>query len=217
MNQMHSPHTHMTNPTTLPPLMAMLQKSIAHSQPTLISIEGHGSISIYPDQGSYTTDICDWHSLPYGDGSAIGVSSVVWATAPQGSMPLGELRWLAAYHHASHLPESRAMPLGLVKLLHWPDLSEVPQELAAPIVRICALLWRKPTASTLVAQIVGAEAAQTDALLHVLQGFRHIAIASRLPDRVDEEAQAHDTLPIAQAPSVRASVIAKLWQRLAGR
>lgn len=199
--------------------MTTLQSSIARDGPTLISIEGHGSISIYPDEGTYTTDICDWHSLPYGDGSAIRVSSVVWATAPQGSMPVGELRWLAAYHHASHLPESRPMPLGLVKLRHWPDLSEVPQELAAPIVRICALLWRKPTASTLVAQVVGAEAAPTDALLRVLQGFRHIDIAGRLADRAEDEAQAqvHGTLPVGQPPSVRASVIAKLWQRLAGR
>lgn len=197
--------------------MATLQNSIALDAPSLISIDGHGSISIYPDEGTYTTDICNWHSLPFGDGSGIRVSSVVWGTAPQGSMPVGELRWLAAYHHASHLPESGPMPLGLVKLRHWPDLSEVPEELAAPIVRICALLWRKPTASTLVAQVVGADTAQTTALLRVLQGFRHIEIAGRVADRVDEEAQAHEKLPIVQAPSVRASVIAKLWQRLARR
>lgn len=203
--------------TTLSPLMTTLQSSIARDGPTLISIEGHGSISIYPDEGTYTTDICDWHSLPYGDGSAIRVSSVVWATAPEGSMPVGQLRWLAAYHHASHLPESRPMPLGLVKLRQWPDLSEVPEELAAPIVRICALLWRKPTASTLVAQIVGAEAAPTDALLRVLQGFRHIDIAGRAAERADADAQTPEALPPEQPPSVRASVIAKLWQRLAGR
>lgn len=198
-------------------LLTTLQNSIRLDAPSMISIQGHGSISIYPDEGTYATDICDWHSLPFGDGSGIRVSSGVWGIAPQGSAPVGELRWLLAYHGASHQPDTKPVPRGLVKLVYWPDLSEVPEELAAPIVRICALLWRKPTASTLMAQVMGAPTAQTSALLGMLQDFGHIEITSRLADRVDEQPQAQDTLPMPSAPSVRASVIAKLWQRLARR
>lgn len=201
------------------PLMVSLDCAIGSDCPTLISIEGHGSISVYPRHRTYTTDIPDWDSLPFLGNAPIKTSPCVWGIPSEGGMPVCELRWLAAYHHASQVLAAQPAPRGLVKLVHWPDLSGVPDELAAPIVRICALLWRKSTASTLMPRVLGAEPGQTDALLRVLRGFGHVEIATGFATRIEGEGGV--AAPLAtddeRTGSAAGAVIAKLWQRLLGR
>jgi len=200
------------------PLMNSLAHAMGIASPTLISIEGHGSISIYPRQQTYTTDL-DWDSLPLLTSAQIKTSACVWAVPSVGGMPVSGLQWLAAYHNASQAVAAEPTARGLVKLLHWPDLCDVPDELVAPIVRICALLWRKPTASMLMPRVLGAQVAQTDALLHVLQAFGHVEIATGFADRIESDAGA--SVPSAandeRTGSAAGAVIAKLWQRLLGR
>lgn len=206
-------------PEVASPLLASLDNAIGGESPTLISIEGHGSISVYPRQRTYTTDIHDWVSVPFLGDAHVKTSACVWGTPSEGGMPVSELQWLAAYHHACQVRASKPGPRGLVKLMHWPDLSGVPDGLAAPIVRICALLWRKPTASTLVPRVLGSDPAQTEALLQVLQGFGHVDIATGFADRVESDGgEPAPVLADASEPGPAAStVIAKLWQRLLGR
>jgi hypothetical protein len=193
-------------------LVASLDRAIGHDRPTMISIEGHGSISIYPQQRAYTTDIRDWRALPFSDAGAIRAAAAVWGTAPQDSSPVSELRWLAAYHQACANP-AEACTLGLAKLRHWPDLSSVPAEMAPTMIRICALLWRKPTATTLIARILESDPEHTAALIAVLQAFSHVEIVAQLgAERADEPPQS--AAPAAASP--QASVIARLWHRLVG-
>jgi hypothetical protein len=198
------------------PFIQTLQRAMRRDRPSLISIGDHGSISIYPGEGTYTTDIRDWDSVPWG-GNEIRVSSGVWATAPEGSMPVQELHWLAAYHSACGAADARLH--GLAKLVSWPDLSEVPDEIAAPVARLCALLWRKPTASALIARLLGSEPAQTEALLRVLQLFGHVVVvATGIAGHAEDEAAMALEPVVAGTSTVsaRASVISKLWQRLVG-
>lgn len=201
------------------PLMVSLYRAIGGDCPTLISIEGHGSISVYPHQRTYTTDIHDWDCVPFLGNAPIKTSACVWSIPSEGGMPVSELQWLAAYHHAGQVLAAQPAPRGLVKLVHWPDLSGVPAEMAGPIVRICALLWRKSTASTLMPRVLDADPAQTDVLLRVLQGFGHVQIATGFANRSEGEggmsspSAASDERP----GSAAGAVIAKLWQRLLGR
>lgn len=199
------------------PLMAFLDRAMRLDRPTLISIEGHGSISIYPHQRTYTTDIRDWASVPFYEIAGIRAAAVVWNTPPADSMPLSELRWLAALHQARRAIDAQPLPRGLVKLRHWPDLCALPESLAAPIVRICALLWRKPTASILMPRILESSAQETHALLWVLQAFGHVEIATQMADRIEEGGKAQEAGDAGHRGSASATVVAKLWQRLLGR
>lgn len=200
------------------PLMATLDRALHRDGPTRISIQGHGSISIYPRERTYTTDIHDWDSLPLADASGIQLTACVWATPPDGSMPVCSLQWLAAYHHACQLLEAGPAPRGLAKLRRWPDLSEVPAELTPAVVRICALLWRKPCASTLMPRVLDADAAQTAALLLVLRDLGCVEINTGFADRTDTEGPlaASDASRDGIASTAPARVISRLWQRLRG-
>lgn len=202
------------------PLMASLDRAMGRDAPTLISIEGHGSISVYPSQRSYTTDIRDWDSLPLTDGSTIHVRACVWSAPPSESMPVAELQWRAAYHYACQVLRTQRPRRGLVMLLHWPDLSEVPDSLAATVVRICALLWRKPCASTLLPRISGTEQALVEPLLMVLEGLGYVEVATGFMDHSGHDAPAPADMVAAPpvAPDTPSgTVITKLWQRLLGR
>jgi hypothetical protein len=196
------------------PLMAFLDRAMRLDRPSLISIEGHGSISVYPHQRTYTTDIRDWAAVPFSELAGIRAAAVVWSTPPAESMPVSELRWLAALHQARCVVGAKPLARGLVKLRHWPDVSALPESLAAPIVRICALLWRKPTASFLMPRILEISSDETDALLWVLQAFGHVEIASQLADRTEEGALAEGAGDTGTHDGASGSVIAKLWRRL---
>jgi hypothetical protein len=205
-------------PGVASPLLTFLDRAIGSESPTLISIEGHGSISVYPRQRTYTTDIHDWVSVPFLGDVPVKSSPCVWGTPSEGGMPVSELQWLAAYHHACQALANGARPRGLVKLLYWPDLAGLPDVFTTPVVRICALLWRKPTASTLVARVLGAEPAQTEALLHVMEGFGHLEIATGFGERMDDDGGAAATaVPEGAGAPQEATVIGKLWRRLMGR
>lgn len=204
------------------PLMATVDRALHRDGPTRISIQGHGSISIYPNERAYTADIHDWDSLPMADASGIQLTASVWATPPVDSMPVGTLQWLAAYHHACQLLQAGQASHGLVKLLRWPDLADVPQELAPAVARICALLWRKPFASILMPHVLVADSTQTAALLLVLQDMDCVDINSGFADRMSPdaanmaEAAGGGRHPDSAGTPPTARVIARLWQRLRG-
>lgn len=205
-------------PSLVSPLMATLDRALHRDGPTRISIQGHGSISIYPRERSYTTDIHHWDSLPLADASGIQMSACVWATPPDGSMPVSGLQWLTAYHHACQLLGAGPPSRGLVKLLRWPDLADVPADLAPAVVRICALLWRKPCASTLMPRVLDADPSQTAALLQVLRDLGCVEINTGFADRVENDASAvaGSATPDGVAGTAPARVISRLWQRLRG-
>ena len=123
--------------------------------------------------------------------------------------------WVALHLRLVASGEGAATPLGLVRLRHWPDLGQVPDRFVAPVVRICALLWRKPTASHLVARVLGGDRNETTMLLKMLQELGHVEVVTI----GDEPAGRRDDSGAAEAaarPAGMAAFFSKLRQRLLG-
>lgn len=108
-------------------------------------------------------------------------------------------------------------PPGLAKLREWPDLVAVPEEFVAPVARICALLWNKPTAIHLISRILGGDRGETYQALQMLQAFGFIEMFSvqnaespavAIPDNEIESPE--------PAKTGFSSFIGKLRQRLLG-
>lgn len=57
----------------------------------------------------------------------------------------------------------------LVRLKEWPDMAMVPPELVQPVTRMCALLWRKPTAGVLLPLVLDYDARAVSVLLKTLR------------------------------------------------
>jgi len=105
----------------------------------------------------------------------------------------------------------------LLQLLHWPNLSRLPIELVAPVARICALLWRKPTVCFLVPRVLKTSVHETCALLCVLQEFGHVT-SPRLGSSVAAVTVEEPQAPASPESIARAnnSLFRKLWARLLG-
>src|SRR5450830_1926279 len=153
---------------------SLLDRAAGLFGPSVLLVDGRGSISVYPQQHCYVTDIHDWEAVFSSKPDQVKVSPMLWGVPPSGALPLTELHWRAAYHHVLGRMSSEVPTKELIQLLSWPNLSRLPDELVVPVTRICALLWRKPTVGFLVPRVLEAPVRQTCALLEVLQDFGHV-------------------------------------------
>ena len=208
---------------TRSPLISALQRATSHGMPSLFQIDGCGSVSVYPQQHCYVTDIQDWDAAYHSDSGQFTIKSVPWGMPPSGALPLIDLHWRAAYHCALRDQSANVQANDLVRLRSWPNLSRLPVELVAPVTQICALLWRKPAVGFLIPRVLEADSAQVGALLDVLQGFGHITVSKTVmnpqlvatPDSVLDSQTAVDA---GEAPPARRTdtLAGKLWRRLIG-
>lgn len=194
-----------------------LDRVIRLAGPTMLRVDGRGSISVYPQQHCYVSDIHDWAAVFSSPSDPVLVSPALWSVPPSDALPLTELHWRAAYYHVLCRLPSEAITRDLVQLVSWPNLSRLPQEFVAPVTRICALLWRKPTVGFLVPRVLETPTRQTCALLEVLRDFGHVTSPGGVPGR-PEDARHEDgaDLPAATPAQATHSLISKLWQRLVG-
>jgi hypothetical protein len=154
-------------------LMHLLDGAVRSGRPTLLVVDGRGTVSVYPSQHCYVTDVQDWDSVYTASREQIQVRPSTWCGPPGDAQPLEELQWRLAYHDA-HWEEGLAAHV-LLHLKSWPNLTRLPEELIEPVTRICALLWRKPTVGYLVARVLDLPPEQAGHLLHVLQAFGHVS------------------------------------------
>jgi hypothetical protein len=196
-------------------LMRSLDTAVRAGLPTLLTIDGLGTVSVYPRQHCYVSDVQDWTSV-YGAGcEQIRISPATWSAPPAGALPLEELQWRLALHDAQREGPAAAGS-GLLHLESWPNLTRLPEELLEPVTRICALLWRKPTVSFLVARVLGLPPDQCTHVLRALQMFGHVSspmpagelLSGSCPDTQPDEAA------MASTASTPESIVSKLWQRL---
>lgn len=195
-----------------------LDGALALGLPAQLQIAGFGTVSVYPQQDCYVTDIEDWQALYLAGATEVRVDASVWAAGPDAALPLTELRWRALCHDLHRALGDGAVPSpALVQLQSWPDLPRLPEELLAPVARICALLWRKPTVGYLVARTLGLPPGQVAVLLRALQAFGHVEVVGECAPRLEltDGAAAASAQAEPEAASVP-SVVAKLWQRLMG-
>ncbi len=126
--------------------------------------------------------------------------------------------WHSLHHSIQTTAPRWTPPPGLAKLREWPDLAAVPEEFVAPVARICALLWNKPTAIHLISRILGADRAETHHALQMLQTFGFIEMFS-VQGAEQQHLPAPGTEPEAPAEPAKtgfSSFIGKLRQRLLG-
>jgi hypothetical protein len=135
-------------------------------------------------------------------------------SAVSDALRVTEQHWLVVCEQARHELAEQPLTRGLVRLRSWPDLTDVPDQLLEPVIRICALLWSKPAASYLIARAINGEPRQTAVLLRTLQVFGHVELMAATTERGDEERLAAGDGGEPQA--ARSSFIGKLWQRLLG-
>jgi hypothetical protein len=154
-------------------LMRSLDAAVRSGLPTIFVVMGRGTVSVYPRQHCYVSDVQDWDSVYTAASEDIRVAPSTWGTPPQNAQPLEELQWRLAYHDAAQagtVDSSHA----LLHLQHWPNLTQLPEELIEPVTRICALLWRKPTVGYLVARVLDLPSDRVAYVVRVLQMFGHV-------------------------------------------
>lgn len=193
-----------------------LEAVIRLERPAHLKVSGWGSVSVYPREDCYVTDVQDVQRLCADAAATVLVEASVWSAPPADARPLMELRWCAAMQDPVNSGGVAAH--ALVQLQSWPDLPRVPVDLLAPVTRLCALLWRKPTVAYLVPRVLDLPPQQVFVLLRVLQAFGHVALHGGLAvaRETDVPPPPASDMATGRPPAAGASALAKLWQRLLG-
>jgi hypothetical protein len=193
-----------------------LKDVLISTMPMQICIDGCGDISVYPKQQRYITNIQDWQAINFRERIGVVVSAMECDEVPEGALPVNKLLWKIAFQNACHSPSDTVESNDLIKLASWPDLINLPEDLIAPVTRVCALLWRKPTLVYLVPKVLDASPVQTRAILKVLQQFGHVRlVAYGVPEKNDLTKELICASPPDMASAQHPiSLIGKLWQRL---
>ena len=156
-------------------LMRCLRKAMRRGDPTHMRVEGGGSVSVYPREHCYVTDVRDWERV-FGTDS-LGVAPALWDTAPAGAHSLDELLWRAHFYNAK--AQAAAGPCALcqpVALLSRPDPAQIPAELVDAFQRACDALAHGPASGCEVAQAAGLPPDVATAVLKVLRDRGHVRI-----------------------------------------
>ena len=110
----------------------------------------------------------------------------------------------------------------LVRLLAWPDLSQLPESKQVMVARICSLLARKPTAGHLIPRVLGEPEQLVLMTVHELVNSLNLSVSASLSTA---EAASDNAWPATQpqalavesepppAPPKR-SLVGKLWSKL---
>jgi len=154
-------------------LMRSLDAAVRSGVPTNFVVSGRGTVSVYPRQHCYVSDVLDWDSVYTATRDEVRVSPSTWGAPPPDAQPLEELQWRLAYHDARQEDPSHA-GLELLHLASWPNLTRLPEELIEPVTCICALLWRKPTVGYLLARVLDLPGDRVAHVVRVLQMFGHV-------------------------------------------
>lgn len=208
---------------TRSPLTNALHHAASQGVPSLFQIDGCGSVSVYPHQHCYVTDIQDWEAAYRSHSGQITIKPVPWGMPPDGALPLMELQWRAAYHGALRNKQFGVEPNDLVRLRSWPNLTRLPPELVAPVTQICALLWRKPAVGFLIPRVLEADLTRVGALLEVLQAFGHIRVSRPVSDpqpgaSAESDDSGHEAWSSREVNLTQSggTLVGKLWRRLIG-
>ena len=119
--------------------------------------------------------------------------------------------WIAFSDEEFLASRRQALQCGVLKLLSWPDLNQVPEVRQALVARICALLGRRPSAGPLIPLLLSEPEADVLRELGPLMRLGHVAIATAtFQNPTSEESP---TAPATRAQAQR-SLVSKLWARL---
>lgn len=129
--------------------------------------------------------------------------------------------WHAAWAEAGFKrAEPEEFRLGLVYLKSWPAIPDLPQEMAAPVARVCALLAHKPTVGFLVGRVLELPDEEARRILQVLHRFGHLEVLQRrgVPGAEGAvEPPPAGEAAIAVAPPAPSAFLGRLWNKLVSR
>lgn len=161
----------------------------------------------YPGQVDFTDSSV--FSMPHDD--ALGLHG----------QPLSELDWPLVLQHLAQLqrrPQDYPFHFNLVRLLSWPSLTCLPQDVQPAMARLCALLARKPSAASLLPLLLELPDAQVFMLIEALRLYGHVKVTC---PATGPEGGASAFGPLSEAAGqvqpVAPSLITKIWQRLLSR
>jgi len=109
------------------------------------------------------------------------------------------------------------LQLSLLQLTSWPGLSELLQDTAPNLTRICALLARKPSVGMLIPAMLDMQPQVAYALLENLYAKGHISPIGAV--FTVEQAVLPKSEPVSspEIPAATASFLGKVWLRLMDR
>ena len=109
------------------------------------------------------------------------------------------------------------LQLSLLQLTSWPGLSELLQDTAPNLTRICALLARKPSVGMLIPAMLDMQPQVAYALLENLYAKGHISPVGAV--LTSEQAALPKSGPVSspELPAATASFLSKVWSCLMDR
>lgn len=199
-------------------LPAWLQRAMRAPGPTRVEFPASGYVAVFPDQGRYATNIEDWASPSLLASDGAEMVSLPPGLEGQRGQPLSQLHWTLTLQRLQQEPQQYPFQFSMVRLVSWPSLTHLPEDVLPPVARLCALLARKPSTASLLPLMLGLPEAQVFALIEALRLYGHVQVASTgaAPDSGARAAQ-RPAEPMAEARSSSPSLIGKLWQRLVTR
>lgn len=199
-------------------LPVWMQRAMSASGPTRVNFPDSGYVSVFPDQGIYDSDILDWASPSILMSEVPEFIPLQGGTLGQHGQPLIGLQWTLMLQHLGQLkrgPQDYPFQFSLVRLVSWPSLTHLPQDVQPAVARLCALLARKPSAASLLPLLLELPEAQVFTLIEAMRllGHVHVASSAAEPDNAARSPgeSAETASPV---PSTTLSLIANIWQRL---
>lgn len=206
-------------------LPTWFRTSVLNSSSVRVEFAGQHFVEIYPEQQRYISDLRDvdlcslWSAVP------VQVMSLPHSELPpREGHSLKQLHWAVTLSYVQSEQRSRNFKFQIAKLVSWPSLTDVPSDVLPVMVRICALLSRRPTTTSLVPMILDVPQDLAFALIEVNCLYGHIEmeggeqVAGAAEKVVEFSAASVATeQSLVQAPPEQtgnSSLIRKIWQRL---
>ena len=109
----------------------------------------------------------------------------------------------------------------LVRLLAWPNLSELPEARQMRVARVCSLLARKPTAGHLIPRVLDEPESEVLETVRELVRMGSVGVIAASLRGGESGAgtgavMALQPITLEPAPVVKRSLVSKLWSRLLG-
>lgn len=203
-------------------LPVWLQKAMSAPHPTRVHFSDASYVSVFPDEGRYDSNVQDWaQPTVISPEEAPLTFLLVNSIKPQGQ-PLIGLCWHLLVQHLAQLqrqPPDYPFRFQMVRLLSWPSLSHVPQDIQLSMARLCALLARKPSVASLLPLLLKLPESQVFMLIEALHLHGHVQVSDAVTDTVARlDRHSFSDMPAAEAteeiqPAVR-ELIANIWKRL---
>ena len=198
-------------------LPGWLQRAMSAPYPTRVNFPDFGYVSVFPSEGRYHSNIEDW-AAPSVLRSDEAEFTPLPDSAPAQAGPLIDLHWSLLLQRLAQLnrqAQDYPFQFSVVRLVSWPSLTHMPQDVLPAVARLCALLARKPSTASLLPLLLELPETQVFMLIEALRLNGHVQVASTAAE-TEQGAEA----PMGSAEAVQPvqpatqSFITKVWQRL---